>query len=249
MSEQKDNLLLRRAVRVLDALAAGRGPLRFVQVQALLGGISPSSVSSILGTLCETGVVRKLPAGGYVLTQRVRFWAGRVKDRLDLAGIARPEMERLSALLQATVIVFSFSGDAMLCLDSVQDPASPSLARPGSVCPVRLQVIGSLFVRGLLAAGRDEELLAVLGFDPRKHPRALVARMVKRARRDGYMYDEATFFVGSHRFSVPIRHGDETVGVLGFGCTAERLRPKGAKKKMVAALKAAAERIGGRLPG
>ncbi|MBN1669582.1 MAG: helix-turn-helix domain-containing protein [Kiritimatiellae bacterium] len=243
MKDKPDNLLLRRGVRVLDALAGAHGPLRFGQVQKLLAPISPSSVASVLGTLRETGVVRKRADGGYALSERVRFWARGAQRRPSLEAIARPHMARLSGELQATVILFAFCGETMQCLHSELDPASPSLARPGSALPARLDVIGSIFIGDWLARGRDEELLRLLRFDPARHRRALVDRILARARREGYMYDEAVFYAGSHRFSVPIRCGAETPGILGLGCTAQRLKEKGFKKRMLTALKQTAERI------
>lgn len=125
---------VQRAVRVLDALAEGGGELGTNEI-ARLTSITPSTVSRLLATLVDAGIVEHLPASGrYRLGLRLVSLSRAALHGRDLRDLARPHLVALSERSGETATLSVPGGREAMTIDFVQSPSSvrsvASIGRP-----------------------------------------------------------------------------------------------------------------------
>jgi DNA-binding IclR family transcriptional regulator len=168
---------VRRAIDVLDVLADAQRDLGTNEI-ARRCGINVSSVSRLLATLVDGGLVQYVAATGrYRLGVRVLQLAGAVRDRLDLRALARPHLEELRELTGETTTL-SLPGEyEVLTVDFVQaDSSVRSVAAIGRNSVAHATAVGKVFLAwgGRLPSG---ELAAYT-------PRTIVDRAELEAELD-----------------------------------------------------------------
>jgi IclR family acetate operon transcriptional repressor len=113
-----------RAVALLDALAAGDADLGTNEL-ARRTGINASTVSRLLATLIDGGLVEHVPTTGrYRLGPRLLTLASSVTARLDVRGIARPHLVSLATRTGETVTLSAPGGADAITVDFVQSASS-----------------------------------------------------------------------------------------------------------------------------
>jgi IclR family acetate operon transcriptional repressor len=138
---------VQRAVAVLDALAEGAPDLGTNEI-ARRTGINASTVSRLLATLADAGLVEHVAGTGrYRLGLRFLHFGNAVLARLDLREIARPH---LTALVEATgetaTLCAPAEGEAVT-VDFVQSPSSvQSVARIGRPSIAHATAIGKVYL-------------------------------------------------------------------------------------------------------
>ncbi len=142
---------VQRAFNVLDALAEADTELGTNEI-ARRTGINPSSVSRLLATLVERGLVEHVQdSGRYRLGLRLLQLGNIALARLDLRQIARPHLQ---ALVESTGETATLSAPGELdavTVDFVQSPASvQGVARLGRPSIAHATATGKV----LLAFGR-----------------------------------------------------------------------------------------------
>jgi IclR family acetate operon transcriptional repressor len=115
---------VRRALEVIDALADEAGELGTNEI-ARRTGINASTVSRLLATLVEGGVVERLgETGRYRLGPRLLSLGAIVLDRLDVRRVAAPHLEALVAATGETATL-SLPGERdAVTVDFVRSPSS-----------------------------------------------------------------------------------------------------------------------------
>ncbi|TVM19392.1 transcriptional regulator, IclR family protein [Oceanidesulfovibrio indonesiensis] len=235
--------ILTRALQVVDAVSAAADGLRFSEVQALLGGPSPSTVSKILRELTRADVLTKTPEGRYVLGVKPYFWGKTVSRNRGPFRIIREEMAALHETFEASVNLFTCSDGHMFCLESVMSPESPTLWPAGKGLRLQLPVIGSVF----FFSREQLEDEAFLQAECERHRPRLeledVRDMVANAWRTGIQMDAGLFYPGVIRLAVPLVDQERVTMVLGLGILEARQEERDAVSRIAAAMRGAKERI------
>ena len=120
-----------RAASVIDALAEG-GELGTNEL-ARRTGLHPSSVSRLLSTLADSGLVEHVPeTGRYRLGLRLIALGNAVLARLDLREVARPHLRALVEETGETATLSAPGDPDAITVDFVQSASSvQSVARVG----------------------------------------------------------------------------------------------------------------------
>lgn len=227
---------LARALAVMDEASKSPEGLRFSDVQRMLGGPSPTTVNKILKELTRADALRKNREGRYVVGMKAWFWARSAVASGGPMQVVRGCMEELRLRFDASVNLFTCSGDHMLCLESATSPLSPSLWPAGSGVPLELPVIGAVF---FLPQERLDDA-AFLRAECARHDQDMdmesVQRMVREARRTGVQYDAGLFYPGVCRLAVPILEQGRIAMVLGFGVLEARVPDDHTVDRMTAAM-------------
>jgi IclR family acetate operon transcriptional repressor len=235
---------VQRALAVLDGLAEAGGEAGTNEL-ARRTGVNASTVSRLLATLADAGLVEQLEATGrYRLGVRLVQLGAAALTRLDVRELARPRLERLVELTGETATLsLPGAGDA-ITVDFVRSPASaqsvaevgrPSIGHATAAGKVLLAFGGGPLPPGPLRAytGRTTTDAAVL------------AREVERVRRRGWAQALGEREEGLNALAVPVfGAAGELTAVLGVQGPAARFGP--------AALRAAREPLlaaGGELSG
>lgn len=113
-----------RALSVVDALAEDEPELGTNDI-ARRTGINASTVSRLLATLVESGLVDHVPASGrYRLGLRLVQLGNRVVERLDLRDVAREQLEALVAATGETATLSAPGEGVAITIDFVPGPSS-----------------------------------------------------------------------------------------------------------------------------
>ena len=211
-----------RALSVLDELATAQVDLGTNEI-ARRTGINASSVSRLLATLGEAGIVEQMPESGrYRLGLRLLELGNSVLERLDIRSIARRHLESLvdstgeTATLSAPGQAESITIDVAQSTSTVQ--SVPRLGRPGVGHATATGKIVLSFGGGSLPAGRLERYTERTIVD-----RAALGRQLVEARVQGWAEAVGERELDLNAIAAPIlgRRG-ELVSVLGVQGPASR---------------------------
>jgi DNA-binding IclR family transcriptional regulator len=207
-----------RAIALLDVLADGAGP-RGVNELARALGVHASTVSRLLGTLAESGLVeREAGSGRYRLGLRLARWGSAAVAGRDLRELARPLLAELAELTGETATLSLAAGTEAVTADYVASSQTVlSQARVG-----RASVGNATAVGKVLLAFRPDALAAL----PRELARFTDGTIVDRARLEvelavvraqGYAEASGEREVGLHAIAVPVLDpAGELAAMLGL---------------------------------
>lgn len=175
---------VQRAIAVLDALAEGGAELGTNEI-ARRTGINASSISRLLSTLTDAGLVQHLATTGrYRLGVRILQLASAARENLDLRAVARPLLEELAEISGETVTLSLPGEHDVLTVDFVQSSRSVrSVAEIGRNSVAHATATGKVF----LACGGhlpDGDLTAYT--DVTITDRAALAATIEEIAAQGY---------------------------------------------------------------
>jgi IclR family acetate operon transcriptional repressor len=207
-----------RAIAVLDVLADGAGP-RGVNELARALDAHPSTVSRLLGTLAEAGLVeREAGSGRYRLGLRLAYWGSAAIAGRDLRELAHPLLAELSELTCETSTLSLAAGTEAVTADYVASSQSVlSQARVGRASVGHATAVGKV-----LLAYRPDALAALPAELERFTSativdRAELGREVEAVRARGYGEASGEREVGLHAIAVPVLDGrGELAAILGL---------------------------------
>ncbi len=147
-----------RAFAVLDALADGGRELGTNEI-ARRTGVNASTVSRLLATLVEVGVVEHVrDSGRYRLGLRLLELSSVVLARLDVREVARPQLRRLVQATGETATLSAPGERTAITVDYVQSPSSVQsvarLGRPGVLHATATGKVMLAFGRAAVPTGR-----------------------------------------------------------------------------------------------
>lgn len=147
---------VQRAIEVLNVLAEAGTDLGTNEI-ARRTGFNVSSVSRLLATLVDGGLLQYVPSTGlYRLGIRILQLANVAREKLDIRTLARPYLEELSALTGETATL-SIPGDRdVLTVDfAASDSSVRSVASIGRNSVAHATAVGKVFLAwgGLLPEG------------------------------------------------------------------------------------------------
>jgi IclR family acetate operon transcriptional repressor len=229
-----------RALAVLDALADADGELGTNEI-ARRTGVNASSVSRLLATLADGGVVEQAANGRYRLGLRLLQLGNAVLERLDLRTVARAPLE---ALVQATgeTATLSVAGEhEAVTVDFVRSPASvQGVAQLGRPSVAHATAAGKAVLAFGLATVPPGPLRR---FTPRTitHPGA-VAREIDQARAQGWAEAVGEREDDLAALAAPVFSArDELVAVIGLQGPVSRFDEEARARALPHLLEAAAE--------
>jgi len=204
-----------RAASVIDALAGG-GELGTNEL-ARRTGLHPSSVSRLLSTLADSGLVEHVPeTGRYRLGLRLIALGNAVLARLDLREVARPHLRALVEETGETATLSAPGDPDAITVDFVQSAASvQSVARVGRPSVAHATATGKValaFGDVALHAGRLHAFTGQTIVD-----RATLAREIERVRGQGWARALGEREEDLNALAAPVRGSDgQLAAVLGI---------------------------------
>jgi IclR family acetate operon transcriptional repressor len=224
---------VQRAVAVLDALAtgepdeAGNGEVgRAVDLGtneiARRTGINASTVSRLLATLADAGLVEHVAGSGrYRLGIRLLQLGNAVLARLDLRELARPHLAALTEVTGETATLSTPGEHEAITVDFVQSASFvQSVAQVGRPSSAHATAVGKVF----LAHGGRLPDGALRAFTDRTiADRAALAAEIQQVRLQGFALAAGEREDGLHAIAAPIldARGD-LVAILGVQGPASR---------------------------
>jgi DNA-binding IclR family transcriptional regulator len=175
-----------RAVEILDELARARCELGTNEI-ARRTGINVSTISRILATLAEGGLVEHVPSTGrYRLGLGVVRLASAANDGLDIRSLARPYLTELVGILEETATLSVPGEHEAFTLDFVQSPLSVrSVAELGRTSVAHATAVGKV----LLAHGGTVPSGPLKRFTERTIvDRGVLEAEVERIREQGWAW-------------------------------------------------------------
>ncbi len=205
---------VQRAVAVLDALAEDEPALGTNEI-ARRTGINPSTVSRLLATLAEAGLVEHDgESGRYRLGLRLLQLGNSVLARVDLRAIARPHLAALVDATGETATLCAPGAQEAVTVDYAQSPASvQSVARIGRPSVAHATAIGKVFLAcgGALPSGP----LAVYT-DRTITDRATLAAEIEATAKRGWAQAVGEREEDLNAIAAPVRgHRGELAAILG----------------------------------
>jgi IclR family acetate operon transcriptional repressor len=198
-----------RAVALLDLLADGAGP-RGVNELARALGAHASTVSRLLGTLAEAGLVEREPASGrYRLGLRLARWGSAAIAGRGLRELARPLLVELAELTGETSTLSLAAGTEAVTADHVASSQSVlSQARVGRASVGHATAVGKV-----LLAFRPDALAALPGelhafTEQTITDREALERELRLVRARGYGEASGEREHGLHAIAVPVLDGE-----------------------------------------
>jgi DNA-binding IclR family transcriptional regulator len=207
-----------RAIALLDVLADGTGP-RGVNELARAVGAHASTVSRLLGTLAESGLVEREPGSGrYRLGLRLAHWGNAAVAGRDLRELARPLLVELAELTGETATLSLAAGTEALTADYVASSQTVlSQARVGRASVGHATAVGKV-----LLAFRPDALVALPAqlepFTERTIvDRSALERVLAKVREQGFAEATDEREPGLHAIAVPVLDGHGVLAaVLGL---------------------------------
>lgn len=216
---------MQRATAVLDALADAGGELGTNELGRRTG-INVSTVSRLLATLAEAGLVQQLPATGrYRLGVRLLHLADVVRANLDVRTLARPYLDELTELTGETATLSLPGEHDVLTVDYAQrDVSVRSVAAIGRNSVAHATAVGKVFLAcgGRLPAGR---LVAYTERTVTDH--GALEREIAKVRRRGWAEAVREREADLNGLAVPVLDGaDRLVAILGVQGPSTRFTQK-----------------------
>jgi DNA-binding IclR family transcriptional regulator len=207
-----------RAIALLDVLADGTGP-RGVNELARAVGAHASTVSRLLGTLAESGLVEREPGSGrYRLGLRLAHWGSAAVAGRGLRELARPLLVELAELTGETATLSLAAGTEARTADYVASSQTVlSQAHVGRASVGHATAVGKV----LLAFCPD----ALAALPARLEPftdrtivdRATLARVLAMVQEQGFAEASEEREPGLHAIAVPVLDAQgELAAVLGL---------------------------------
>ncbi len=233
--------LLRRSVRVLEALAGMEQPAPLLDVVAAVG-LSKASTYRALRALQDDGYVDHLGRRGYRIGSRAVALGSLLGPRPNLVQRARPVLSRLAATTGETTTLHLRSGEHRVLVLFAEPEAHPHPieVRLGERAPLTSGCSG----RAILAHLSTEQATKVIGSHVRGRARARLERELATIRSDGYAMSFSENHVRFHGISAALLDPDDdrplgSIAIAGI----DRRLPEDALRRLARPLNAACRQL------
>jgi IclR family acetate operon transcriptional repressor len=212
--------LLRRALRVLEALAGMEQPASLLAIAAAVD-LSKASAYRVLRTLQDEGYVDHLGRRGYRIGSRSIALASLIGPRPALLQRAHPVLAKLAATSQESAALYLRSGEHRVLVLRAEPNTDPRRhrVRVGERAPLTSGCGGRVILAHLPA----KQAAAVIETNARGRRRAEIERELVTIRADGY----ALSFSENHRhyngIAAALLDDGHPLGALAIGGPDERL--------------------------
>jgi len=211
-----------KAISLLEALAEAGDELGTNEL-ARRTGVNPSSVSRLLATLADSGLVQRVePTGRYALGARLLHLASATLAQFDLRDVAHPHLRTLAELSGETATLSVPGVEEAVTVDFVQGQSSvQSVARVGRPSVAHATAVGKVFLAwgGRLPDGPLPQ------FTPRTIThRSKLAAEIASAQRRGFAAAFGEREADLNGIAVPVLgHRGDLAAILGVHGPSPRL--------------------------
>ena len=248
---------IERAFSILEQVARERDGIRLGELSRRLG-LHTSTTFHLVKTMVMLGYLRQMPDDKtYRIGTPLFTLAAGALDEIELATLARPVLENLSAATGESSHFAIRSSDDIVVLARTAGPGAFQLTdRVGAVRPAHCTALGKI----LIAALDDAQLSAYLA---RRPPSALtsktitdpslILREIETVRRSGIAYDDGEYNLEARCVAVPVHDFSGGVrGAIGISGAVWRLSLQALEEKarhVRAAAEAMSKQLGYRANG
>ena len=234
-----------RVAAVLELLRRSPRPLRHADVARAIE-LPKSSTSNLLDTLVDVGLVQ-LDDRGYSLGVRLIELGAVAAERLDIRGIARPALRRLSELGIGTSNLAILQGHDVLYIEKVNNPdhVIQIATRVGGTVTAHTTALGKVLVAALSPDERERWLEQHSFVRVTEHTITSAAefrRALEFASANGYALDDEEQNLRTVCVAAPVRdHTGATVAAISLTCLSVDVT--GGREVQIAAVIRGAEQV------
>ncbi len=237
---------LKRGLQVLK-LINEHGGCQIKDLQGLVDLPKPTIIRMVK-TLHEAGYVSRDPSGAYKVSAKVMALSNRYDLDEDLMIAARPVLEKLRREITWPSDLASFDGDAMVILDTGEDPGTLGLNRSrGSRLPVLSTSLGRAYLAFIDPPEQLEVLHHLIGLEQKqglgKTSLSRIKRILGETRSNGYAIGDAEYIKETRAAAVPILVGGKPIATLNLMVMPAMMSIEEVEKQFVQSLRDAAARI------
>jgi DNA-binding IclR family transcriptional regulator len=212
---------VQRAIAVLNVLAEARGELGTNEI-ARRTSLNVSSVSRLLATLVDGGLVQHIPSTGrYGLGIRILQLASVARENLDIRILTRPYLRELTEITGETATLSLPGANDVLTVDFAQSESSVrSVAAIGRNSVAHATAVGKVF---LAWGGRLPEGELAAYTDRTITDRAELAEEIEQVRAQGWAQAAGEREAELNAVAAPVRDATgRLVAILGIQGPATR---------------------------
>ena len=212
-----------------------------------LTGLNQSTVSRLLATLALKKCLEQTgPAGQYCLGVKFYQWGSVLRQKANLADLARPVMERLRDICGEEVSLYALSEGNRICMEAVKSRHGlAKVTAVGKILPLHCGAAGKVLLAYLSDKERKKNLHGkpLSKFTPTTiTDPALLEADLERIRRDGYAVSVGEREEGTYSVVAPVMGGKgEIVASLSISGPIFRLSEEQKAANIQAVLKASRE--------
>ena len=204
---------LGKAVALLEAIAREPG-LRFTDIRERLG-MPNSSTNHLISTMCELGLIKQKPAGGYGLGLRLLELASIAKESNDLQRDAMPLLREFAHRVQLTCNLGVLERGEAVYIARVEGARDIIVkSHVGQRFAVNCSALGKCLI-AWLAPEQLDIVIANLAFEkrmPKTITNAADLRLqLAEVRRRGWALDDEEQAPNTRCIAAPIRDRDSVV--------------------------------------
>ena len=237
---------LRRGLQVLK-IVNETGGCQIKTLQAMLDLPKPTIVRMV-ATLVEAGYVWKNEAGIYKVSAKALALANRYDADESMLMAARPVLAKLRREIAWPSDLAAYDGDAMVILDTGEDPGTFGLNRSrGSRLPVLTTSLGRAYLAFREPPAQEALLSRLLKVEaPRGNSKlsmSYLKRVLKQTREQGYAAADAEYLKNTRAVAVPILIKGEPLATINLMTVVTAMEMPEVERRFVAPLRAAARQI------
>lgn len=198
---------LDKALTLLDLLASQDGGMKLSELSEK-AGFPKSTVHALLSTMRDRGVVSQLDNGAYTLGIKLFEYGAAVSRGFDIGTLAKPYLERLSALTGSTAVISMVDHRGIVSFDHAY-PASGVRVMPeiGVRLPLHATSQGKLMLAYLPQRSRLALLkkTRLIPFTPHTiTDTAVLMRDLEHIFAQGYAVEDGEYKIGLRSVSAPV---------------------------------------------
>ena len=237
---------LRRGLQVLK-IVNETGGCQIKTLQAMLDLPKPTIIRMV-ATLVEAGYVWKNEAGIYKVSAKALALANRYDADESMLMAARPVLAKLRREIAWPSDLAAYDGDAMVILDTGEDPGTFGLNRSrGSRLPVLTTSLGRAYLAFREPPAQEALLSRLLKVEaPRGNSKLTLSylkRVLKQTREQGYAAADAEYLKNTRAVAVPILVKGEPLATINLMTVVTAMEMPEVERRFVAPLRAAARQI------
>lgn len=210
---------LDKAISLLDILASHDGGMKLSEL-AEAAGFPKSTTHALLSTMRDRGVVSQLDNGAYTLGIKLFEYGSAVSRGFDIGALAKPYLERLSALTGSTAVISMTDNRGVVSFDQAF-PAGGVRVMPqiGVRLPLHATSQGKLLLAYLPPRTRDSLLKRsrLVPFTPHTiTDRQTLCRDLDDVCARGCAVEDGEYKIGLRSVSAPVF---DNTGALRYALT------------------------------
>ena len=207
MQEDTKVKSLNKAITLLDILAAQDDGLKLSELSER-AGFPKSTVHALLSTMRDRGLVSQLDNGAYALGIKLFEYGAAVSRGFDISALAKPYLERLSALTGSTAVISMIDSRGVVSFDyAFPNGGVRIMPEIGVRLPVHATSQGKLMLANLGKRAREAYLRKTQLMPYTPHTLTDIGELNRRLDEIaelGYAVEDGEYKIGLRSVSAPV---------------------------------------------